>query len=237
MPVSVVIDDAHWTYRFASMTLPFLEDLVDEYLFGTSDVLTVPNRAAPARPLVKIGAPTYGASYARFGSPDGSALNGYDSNSPLVESDMTLLTVLRKGGAAGMAPIGSAAGSPVGFGQDSGVWCAYNSQSFTAAQLADLPLPDNANFLFYAATLPLGAVATFHRFVAGVRSGNVSESPGGLTRPGTDLLFGFTNPGSVGLTDVAWFAKFGRILTLPEIDEAYAQVKYYMANFRSLAVS
>lgn len=236
MPVALNILDAAFSKVVASLTLPFLDGLLDEYLFGGSAGATTPNRASPTHPLVPIGSPTYSTGYARFGSPDGSALNGFDTNRPCAETDMTFLKVIRKGGAANLAPMASSSSPQVGFGEDSGVWCAYNSQNVTATSLADLPKPDNTNFLFYAATLPLGAKATFYRFVSGVRSSNLAEVAGGLTRPSGDLILGFPTGGSVGLTDIAYLAKFNRILTTDEIDAAYASIKDYLAG-RSISVS
>jgi hypothetical protein len=212
-----------------ALTLPVRTGLVSEFVLGGSQASSIKNLADSSFPLTVTGVPEYFdnsvlVKYSGYG-------NHYfteSKNVPLV--DMTLISIRKKAvvGASGVATTGNYTGfldyTPLDF---------YNSQSGTAANVANLPNPTHSNFFFEAATGPYYGIAKVFLYTDGVLSTALQESLGGA-RPALPFVIGSSYGGGIG--EHAFMAVYDRLLSDAEIAQAYAAMKAYYAA-RGVTVS
>lgn len=75
------------------MTIPFIEDCAGYHLFGTSEAASVANIVNPAKPLIKVGTPTYpAANYAQVDF--NSELQGFRTTDSFPNRNATALAMM-----------------------------------------------------------------------------------------------------------------------------------------------
>jgi hypothetical protein len=232
MAVSIKTTGIVYPNAIASLSLPFRNGLTDEFIFGGDAAASVLNRANPARPLAQIREPVLGQGYARVGTPDGNPGPGaYNTGVTDFTADMTIIAVFRQSLAASTGPIlFSETGPYTGIAADSGRIAAYNSQNATVTALADLPYPGASKFVMHAALLPNAQKATLLRYAGDALESNVAEENGAGARPTGRMMIGYPGAGSVGQCDVAYIARFNRVLSLEEIEKVHVSLEPYLAK-------
>lgn len=237
MGMSIRITGASFNNPIASLTLPFRDGLVGEYLFGGTEVASIRNLANPAKPLTKVGSPVFGGGYVRVSSGPTDGSHGFDTGMAPPLDDISIITVVRKVAGKGFPPFISTVDPYTGFHNYTNVPALYNSQSGTMANVADIPVPAHTNFAFIAGLLPKGLKGRIEVFDGGVKSTNTAEVNGGPSRPALLWRIGtsLANSGE-GQADIAYIATFDRLLTSAEVDDAYASLKAYLGT-RGVTVS
>ena len=234
MPVSIQIAGAEFANVIGSLSLPSRVGLAGEYIFGGTEADCIKNRARPGlASMTKVGTPAIGANFVEIRSST-PGNNGFDTGL-VCPPDATIIVVVKKD--TGMPVFMSTASPFSGFHNYLGTnVLLYNSQSGTAAGVADVLAPTHTDYAFYAGAMPAGGLGKIYNYVSGVLATNVAEINGGAR--GTDTLKIGTSlaSGGVGVAKMAYAALYDRVLTEAEVAAAYASLKGFLAT-RAVVVS
>lgn len=236
MALSIQVAGASFPNILASLSLPDRTGLIGEWVLGTDEAKSIVNRANPSGPpMTVVGAPTYGAGYARVSSGAVAGSHGFDTGIPR-EGSETIIVVWKKNTGCPVL-LGTQQTVSEGFVNYTSVPALYNSQGGTTANVANIAVPSHTDYSFMAGLMPLGGLGKIYAYADDELTTNVAETNGNATVSGSSLKIGTTvGSGGLGIADIAYAAVFNRLLSDVEIAAAYGSIKAYMA-LRGLVVS
>lgn len=206
-----------------SLSLPFLENRVLEFIMGNDATQSTRNIASLGSPSSVVGSVSYGDHHAVVG-PGG----GFDLGLPFPNSDLTIICVAQR--ISGSLPGFLVAGGYTGFLNYMNRLVLYNAGGGSETSMADFNVPTHTDYFCAIGTLPLGVKQKIHLWTDGVRAENEAEFAGGSSRSGTEIMKIATNTVSFiggGTANLAYVAMFSGIFSTAQLDAVYASLKNF----------
>lgn len=230
--ISIRVATASFTHAVASLTLPDLDHLVGEYVFGVDEASTVKNRANPDAPMTVVGTPSYASNGAGV-SGGGFGSNGFDTGlAP--QGDVTMMVIASLSSGTGIF-FGSRNDPTTIFGFELG---GGQTQYFNNQWSAPPNNPQVAltgGYAFYAGVGPLGQPGKVYKVTGGGSPTIVSATgtAAGGGRTSTTIKYG---TGQTGTGNVIYANIYeDRLLTQAEIVAAYQSVRSYLSPIATIA--
>jgi hypothetical protein len=239
---SLRIKDANFTKYITSMTIPDRAGLVHEFILGVNATQSTRNFANPATVPTIVGSPVYSPYYMLGGAGatgPGGVSTGILLNEPGNEPDQTFIGISRRQAANPNAPgifttVTTVHGLTAGIGGSTTNTTAafYNSQGGVAPAFPQITgAAPTVNFTFHAGWGSVGGYGSVTMARANaLLTPVVGTAVGGVrTTNSLSILGNGTLTGNGGV-EVAYIARFTRILTIPELTAVYQSLKSFYAG-------